>query len=176
MQSSGASLYTICRICRILRSDLRCPALLLTGHGTSTNFYSYANFLRAAASFPSFAASSDATTNKRELAAFLAHISHETGGLCWITEGVWGHQPAVEVWHSMRQAWHAALASVYWISTWCCLHRCMHVQFETFPVQCTCRCLLAASTVTGSLQVVDMTGQHCPRLYSVVPLPRTLML
>jgi hypothetical protein len=61
--------------------------LCVTGHGASTNFYSYANFLTAAASFPSFATSSDATTNKRELAAFLAHISHETGGLCWIKEG-----------------------------------------------------------------------------------------
>jgi hypothetical protein len=85
--------------------------LLLTGHGASTNFYSYANFLRAAASFPYFSASSDATTGKRDLAAFLAHISHETGGLCWITEGVWGHQPAVNIWHSMRQARHAMLST-----------------------------------------------------------------
>ena len=57
------------------------------GHGASTQFYSLSAFLTAAASFPAFAASSDVTTDTRELAAFLAHISHETGALCWIIEG-----------------------------------------------------------------------------------------
>lgn len=61
--------------------------LAVTGHGASTQFYSHAAFLSAAATFPSFATSSDVNTNKRELAAFLAHIAHETGGLCWIIEG-----------------------------------------------------------------------------------------
>lgn len=63
-------------------------------HGARNNFYSHSAFLTAAASFPAFATSSDATTNKRELAAFLAHISHETGGLCWIAEGGAGGPPA----------------------------------------------------------------------------------
>jgi chitinase len=63
-------------------------------HGAHTNFYSHSAFLTAAASFPAFATSSDAPTNKRELAAFLAHISAETGGLCWIIEGGAGGPPA----------------------------------------------------------------------------------
>lgn len=67
----------------------------------SNGFYTYAAFLSAAAAFPGFGTSSlDPSANKRELAAFLGQISHETTGgwptapdgpyswgLCWITEG-----------------------------------------------------------------------------------------
>ena len=44
------------------------------------NFYSYQSFISAAAAYPAFGTSKDATTNKREVAAFLAQISHETTG------------------------------------------------------------------------------------------------
>lgn len=63
-------------------------------------FYTYDAFVEAAASHPSFGTTGDATTRRREVAAFLAQIAHETTGgwdtapdgryawgLCWITEG-----------------------------------------------------------------------------------------
>jgi hypothetical protein len=47
----------------------------------AASLYTYENFIQAATKFyPEFATSSDAATNKRELAAFLAQISHETTG------------------------------------------------------------------------------------------------
>ncbi len=64
------------------------------------SFYTYQAFLAAASSFPAFASEGTDEIRKRELAAFLANISHETTGgwptapdgpyswgLCWITEG-----------------------------------------------------------------------------------------
>jgi hypothetical protein len=45
------------------------------------DFFSYAAFVRACSFFPDFLHNSDSVTQKRELAAFLAHISVETGGL-----------------------------------------------------------------------------------------------
>lgn len=63
-------------------------------------FYTYESFLAAATSFPGFGAVGDDATRRREVAAFLAQIGHETTGgwptapdgpyawgLCWITEG-----------------------------------------------------------------------------------------
>ncbi len=63
-------------------------------------FYTYAAFVAAAATFPTFAAEGTGEQRRRELAAFLANIGHETTGgwptapdgpyawgLCWITEG-----------------------------------------------------------------------------------------
>jgi hypothetical protein len=63
-------------------------------------FYTHAAFLTAAATFPAFGATGDEATRRREVAAFLAQIAHETTGgwptapdgpyswgLCWITEG-----------------------------------------------------------------------------------------
>lgn len=63
-------------------------------------FYTYDAFLAAAATFPAFASTGDDATRRREVAAFLANIGHETTGgwdtapdgryawgLCWITEG-----------------------------------------------------------------------------------------
>lgn len=71
--------------------------------GASSKFYSYPAFLAATADFPGFAtSSSDPDVNRRELAAFLAHISHETtgggntGGLCWITEGAYSGSPPAD--------------------------------------------------------------------------------
>ena len=66
----------------------------------SNGFYTYAAFVEAANAFPGFGTSGDTATNKREVAAFLGQISHETTGgwptapdgpyswgLCWIVEG-----------------------------------------------------------------------------------------
>ncbi|XP_062180889.1 chitinase 10-like [Phragmites australis] len=66
------------------KDDAECPA-----HG----FYSYTAFLRAAERFPKFGADGDQATRKREVAAFLAQISHETtGGWATAPDGpfAWG--------------------------------------------------------------------------------------
>ena len=47
----------------------------------SQGFYSYHAFLVAAESFPAFATTGDVGTRKREIAAFLAHVSHATSGI-----------------------------------------------------------------------------------------------
>lgn len=48
---------------------------------SSNGFYTYEAFLAAAGAFPGFGTSSSSDeVNKRELAAFLAQISHETTG------------------------------------------------------------------------------------------------
>ncbi|MEM9462466.1 MAG: glycoside hydrolase family 19 protein [Myxococcota bacterium] len=49
-------------------------------------FYTYSAFIEATQTYPAFAGSGDPTTDRRELAAFLANISHETGGLVYIEE------------------------------------------------------------------------------------------
>ncbi|WNG47107.1 chitinase [Archangium minus] len=49
-------------------------------------FYSYSSLLAAASTFPSFATTGDTDTRKREVAAFLANVSHETGGLVYTEE------------------------------------------------------------------------------------------
>ncbi|CAK7355591.1 unnamed protein product [Dovyalis caffra] len=53
------------------RNDGRCP---------SNGFYAYNAFISAARSFNGFGTTGDATTRRRELAAFLAQTSHETTG------------------------------------------------------------------------------------------------
>jgi chitinase len=49
-------------------------------------FYSYQGLVQATSSYPSFAATGDDTAKKREIAAFLANVNHETGGLVYIEE------------------------------------------------------------------------------------------
>ena len=44
------------------------------------DFYSYESFIKAARVFPTFLTEGDKTTQKRELAAFLANIAQETSG------------------------------------------------------------------------------------------------
>ena len=44
------------------------------------DFYSYKSFIQAATVFPTFLSDGDKTTQKRELAAFLANIAQETSG------------------------------------------------------------------------------------------------
>jgi hypothetical protein len=51
-------------------------------------FYNYDDFVAALASYPSFGATGDDATRKREAAAFLGNVSHETGGLALINEDV----------------------------------------------------------------------------------------
>lgn len=53
------------------RDDSACPA---------KDFYTYRSFIHAAKFFPEFGATGKITTRKREIAAFLAQISHETSG------------------------------------------------------------------------------------------------
>ncbi|XVE80971.1 hypothetical protein DITRI_Ditri15bG0024700 [Diplodiscus trichospermus] len=47
------------------------------------NFYSRATFLEALNSFPQFGTADD---TRREVAAFFAHVTHETGHFCYIEE------------------------------------------------------------------------------------------
>jgi chitinase len=49
------------------------------------NFYTRQSFLDAVASFSSFATGTD-EEGKREIAAFFAHVTHETGHFCYINE------------------------------------------------------------------------------------------
>jgi hypothetical protein len=70
-------------------------------HGQEGDFYTYEAFIEATQSFPAFASEGPDEVRKRELAAFLANISHETTGgsgsyeegadryfwgLCWLEE------------------------------------------------------------------------------------------
>ncbi|MEN9459821.1 MAG: hypothetical protein RL135_2449 [Bacteroidota bacterium] len=50
------------------------------GDSANTPFYSYAAFVKATKRFPEFLTDGSLELKKRELAAFLATISHETGG------------------------------------------------------------------------------------------------
>jgi hypothetical protein len=53
------------------KDDAACPA---------KGFYTYASFIRATKKFPKVGGAGDLVTRKREIAAFLAQISHETTG------------------------------------------------------------------------------------------------
>ena len=44
-------------------------------------FYSYDVLIEAAKAFPEFGTTGDETTRKREIAAYAAHVTHETSGL-----------------------------------------------------------------------------------------------
>ncbi|MET0404491.1 MAG: RICIN domain-containing protein [Cystobacter sp.] len=50
------------------------------------NFYSYSAFVAAANTFSAFANEGSTEVRKREIAAFLANVAHETGGLVYIEE------------------------------------------------------------------------------------------
>ncbi len=81
-------------------------------------FYTYEAFLAAAETFPAFAAEGDDATRRREVAAFLANIGHETTGgwptapdgpyawgLCWITEGATVEPSALPDYCAPSAAW-----------------------------------------------------------------------
>ncbi|MBX7265061.1 chitinase [Micromonospora sp. Llam7] len=58
------------------------------------SFYSYAGLTDAMEKFPAFAGTGNEQTRKRELAAFLANIDHESGGLVHVEEinrAAWGN-------------------------------------------------------------------------------------
>ncbi|KAM7487957.1 hypothetical protein LguiB_025441 [Lonicera macranthoides] len=66
------------------KDDTACPA---------NGFYSYSSFIKAAKSFPTFGNTGNSTIRRREVAAFLAQISHETtGGWATAPDGpyAWG--------------------------------------------------------------------------------------
>ncbi|CAI0419515.1 unnamed protein product [Linum tenue] len=49
-------------------------------------FYTRAAFLTATKSYPEFGKQSSDAATKREIAAFFAHVTHETGSLCYVEE------------------------------------------------------------------------------------------
>ncbi|GAA3284096.1 glycoside hydrolase family 19 protein [Streptomyces lavendulae] len=49
-------------------------------------FYTYNGLVAALSAYPGFANTGDDTVKRREAAAFLANVSHETGGLVYIVE------------------------------------------------------------------------------------------
>jgi chitinase len=50
------------------------------------SFYTYSGLTAALSSYPAFATTGSDTVKKQEAAAFLANVSHETGGLVYVTE------------------------------------------------------------------------------------------
>jgi chitinase len=50
------------------------------------SFYTYSGLTAALSAYPGFATTGSATVQKQEAAAFLANVSHETGGLVYIVE------------------------------------------------------------------------------------------
>ncbi|MGE7436100.1 glycoside hydrolase family 19 protein [Kitasatospora sp. NPDC001175] len=50
------------------------------------SFYSYSGLTAALGAYPAFAATGSDTVRKQEAAAFLANVSHETGGLVYVVE------------------------------------------------------------------------------------------
>ncbi|KAL2230343.1 UNVERIFIED_CONTAM: Endochitinase EP3 [Sesamum indicum] len=49
-------------------------------------FYTRSAFLQALASYPKFGTTGSVDDSKREIAAFFAHVTHETGHMCYIEE------------------------------------------------------------------------------------------
>jgi len=89
-------------------------------------FYTYDAFLAAAATFPAFASEGDDATRRREVAAFLANLGHETTGgwatapdgpyawgLCWITEGATVDPSALPDYCSPSAEWPCAPGQKY---------------------------------------------------------------
>ncbi|CAL5031270.1 unnamed protein product [Urochloa decumbens] len=54
--------------------------------GRGKSFYTLSAFLSAASSYPNFAHAGSADEGKREIAAFFAHVTHETGHFCYVSE------------------------------------------------------------------------------------------
>nr|WP_143264219.1 chitinase [Amycolatopsis kentuckyensis] len=50
------------------------------------SFYTYSGLTAALSAYPGFANTGDDTVKKQEAAAFLANVSHETGGLVYVVE------------------------------------------------------------------------------------------
>nr|XP_043627979.1 chitinase 6-like [Erigeron canadensis] len=56
------------------------------GNCQGRGFYTRDVFLRTINDYPSFGRSGSIDDSKREIAAFFAHVTHETGSLCYINE------------------------------------------------------------------------------------------
>ncbi|KAI3444013.1 hypothetical protein Pfo_000678 [Paulownia fortunei] len=56
------------------------------GSCAGKGFYTRAAFLDALGSYPQFGTTGSEDDSKREIAAFFAHVTHETGHLCYIEE------------------------------------------------------------------------------------------
>ncbi|XP_022874844.1 endochitinase EP3-like [Olea europaea var. sylvestris] len=56
------------------------------GNCAGKGFYTRAAFLEAARAYPKFGTVGSADDSKREIAAFFAHVTHETGHFCYIEE------------------------------------------------------------------------------------------
>ncbi|GLJ22843.1 hypothetical protein SUGI_0430490 [Cryptomeria japonica] len=50
------------------------------------SFYTYDGFIQAANAYSGFGTTGSSDDAKRELAAFFAHVTHETGSFCYIEE------------------------------------------------------------------------------------------
>ncbi|XP_031485702.1 endochitinase 4-like [Nymphaea colorata] len=61
-------------------------SLLPAGGCEGNGFYNYDSFISAANSFDGFGTTGGSDVQKRELAAFLANVMHETGSFCYINE------------------------------------------------------------------------------------------
>ncbi|ASW53432.1 glycoside hydrolase family 19 protein [Plantactinospora sp. KBS50] len=58
------------------------------------SFYTYQGLVEAMSRFPAFAGAGDPAVRRRELAAFLANVDHESGGLVYVEEvnrSLWGN-------------------------------------------------------------------------------------
>ncbi|MCX4815038.1 chitinase [Streptomyces sp. NBC_01239] len=63
------------------------------------SFYSYSGLTAALSAYPGFANTGSDTTKKQEAAAFLANVSHETGGLVYIVEQNTANYPTYCDWN-----------------------------------------------------------------------------
>ncbi|MFL6124167.1 chitinase [Actinophytocola sp.] len=63
------------------------------------SFYSYSGLTAALDSFPSFATAGGDTVSRQEAAAFLANVSHETGGLVYVVEQNQANYPTYCDWN-----------------------------------------------------------------------------
>eukprot|EP01018_Ginkgo_biloba_P029657 Gb_20314 [translate_table: standard] len=84
---------------------------LLSGVSSSCEgkqFYSYNAFITAADAYSGFGTTGSDDVRKRELAAFLANVLHETGGLCYINE----KNPSMDYCESSAQ-WPCASGKSY---------------------------------------------------------------
>lgn len=81
-------LLAAAQVSSIITSDIFNQFLskISTSGCEGNGFYTYDAFTQAAAAFNGFGTSGDSTVNARELAAFFAHVAHETGEGCYINE------------------------------------------------------------------------------------------
>ncbi|MFD4871819.1 glycoside hydrolase family 19 protein [Streptomyces sp. NPDC058420] len=63
------------------------------------SFYTYSGLTAALSAYPGFANTGSDTTKKQEAAAFLANVSHETGGLVYIVEQNTANYPTYCDWN-----------------------------------------------------------------------------